>query len=1467
MTQRLTSQGYTPAGTYVGEAVGTGGTNAVADVHVLGIPGRGSRYIRVKNSALKRGFVYSAPLQFSSTAPHTAVLPVVADGKTSNAILEDTSGIEVRRDFWTYGVDNNTIVINDQIFDSTESYFLSYQSASFDIGDPIPTNDIRSIDAVGSQIDQDSYKRNVDYFVDTVITPPESALDTDGNVIQHTNATASFSDVTKTGSGTGVASISNSALYLHKYSRAYSLEVVSVVGTVITFEWTSTPISSGNDSAPANPLVAGLLAPSFSIDTTLPQTLTVDLEFGVRVDFTSGTYVIADAFAFDVYGPSLIEVESALTNTNQFASSSVVVPSVDNSGTGSVAVDAEGYALSENTNVVLEVTNVDAGVVVATVPSGTLTFGTVNPADGETITIDNGVNGSGNVAKTFEFDANGVVTAGNILVALGSNAAVASTGTITFSGSVVDSPLDGDTVTISDGSRTVVFEFDIDGSLVNAGAVRVIIDTTSGSQSRNTAANLVTAINASSLAISAVDVSTANANIGKLNLTHAVAGSIGNNGIVSSTSRIIAIGMNGGSNATSNVISTRNALIASINNANPRLGVVAYVDESDAGTVRLVHGARFVFSANPAPADTVTVISGSATQTYAFVASAPGANDILIGISTSATMDNIVAKLNASALNCIAVASVAGLNTVTVASKIARNVVLSESSTAITTVVTVIDNTSALGNGNKTIVSTASNLLVSGLSGGVDAQDSPDIVTFAYGTSGDAFASGLVSVAEGYNEGKFIALYGGARIKLSKAIATKSEGSITLNALPENNDTVVINDGVSVVTLTFKTVAALATDVAIVSGNISATTSNLLSAIASQGLFVDATKVGTSTVALVHKRTGSTYNNAITFTGSALTVIGFAGGASNYVAGDKFAFTLLAPRKYSTALDDRTVTMTVATVGISSPEVTDPGYVILSYSSNTPEGGFGEIEAKTSENGYFTLPGQIRLVLRNTHASISTINANLNRFVENDRLSFQHVNNGRIFWTLNKKATETKEAGDVLLDRNGSVTGKASTFYIVLKSKPFAGTLVVTNAGVAYTGWTLIAGTNIVSLNVRSASEVVAMKLAYTHRGAEPALGSSYFITANYLRPIEFYNSPRVFFEREDALEFLAPITADNDLAIGVNIAFDQEIKPKAIAIIQIRDADEDGVFSPDDIDTALAHTAGVTYITELVPLRLSNYLDKFLAFNVQGNDPFEKRDHMLGYGAPIGTKVGSELDEGTLVFTARRSLQVYGKSPAHGRRFMVATTKGRKKTTLSDGTVINPWLDGSFFALAVAAKIAGQADNGTTILNTNILGFNEVEVFNDTANRILGAASIIYFENEGNNVYKIKEDVTVDDTAPHFHEILATRTKIDATRTVRRECDKQLIGFVPPTRAAGVSTIRAKIVGILQGMVANGTIAPYQDDDGNARPINKTDVTVIRDENDPQLYHFTYVIFTKSAVKKLFGLYSVNENVFTPQA
>lgn len=585
-----------------------------------------------------------------------------------------------------------------------------------------------------------------------------------------------------------------------------------------------------------------------------------------------------------------------------------------------------------------------------------------------------------------------------------------------------------------------------------------------------------------------------------------------------------------------------------------------------------------------------------------------------------------------------------------------------------------------------------------------------------------------------------------------------------------------------------------------------------------------------------------------------------------FVAGDTYKFLALAPRTFSTALDDRNTRFTVGTVGKTS----DYGYMQIAYTSDTYEGGWGTVEANAASGYTFSLPGGLKIAARNVNAVASTVGLNESSHAVGDKWDVAFASNDRVFWNLDKRVDENLSSASLLLDRNGTVTGTAGTYYIVLKHdvSGYEGTISVVLNGTLLTNptsWDLV-GTDVITLpGVAAVSDVTSLVVSYTYAGSEPALGSTYYVSGDYLRPASDYNTPKLFYSRKTAQAFVAPFTVDNNLAIAIDLIYKQNFTPPALAVIMVRDSDDDGVFNTKDITAALEGAAGVGYIKDLVPVALPQFLDQFLSFNVAANDPFAKREQFLYYGAAAGTPVGDELTPGSLVFTSVKTMQVTGGTlaGAHGTRIMVSPTQGRVTAVLDDGTTVKPIVDGSFAAAALAAMVCGQPNNSTSMLKQKINGFAALQTYNDTVNRILGAANVIWFTDQGANVFQVEEDVTVDTYASHYHEILAMRMKQEATRYIRKNMDSSLIGYVPDTKSAGVSFITITLLKLLGNLVADGTIAPYQDADGNPRAVNSSDISVFVDDEDPELYHFTYTIYTRSTIKRLFGLYSVNENVF----
>lgn len=1445
-TTLQTNRPYVLPGTYIGEDIQPGSVSVAPETRVPAFMGKGSAYRLVKNSALVRGYIYDAPLAFSLSSPWTASLPTVATGNKDTAVLVDSTGIEVLKDQWHFNADKTGVIVSDAAYNPASVYSLSYQGADVNVPDAIPEADLRLLTAIGSQLEQSQFKRNVDFFIDVATEAPAAAVDANGDVIKHTNATFGFSPVVAVPSSkTGVVTLDPYATFEHAYSRTYVLTVASVSnsGNDVVFSWTATPVSAGNASLPAVPLAPSIPAPTVAINLTNAQTLTATLELGVRVNFaaSNGAYAVGDTYTVTAYGPSLIENSSAQLNTNQFPEATPVSKALDNTGAGSLTADGSLFSGASNLAFKAQITAVDSGATSGTLPTGSVTFSQA-PADGATIKITNGRATFAKVETVLEFDSNSIqTTPGSTLVVEPMSTAVAATGSVTLTGTATDVPVDGSTVTLTDGVRTVVFEFDSDSVLSNPGATRVIVGTTAGSESAETAANLATAIAGSTLRITPTDVSASNGGVGKVNLVNQVPGTVGNATIVVSGSGVTATGMSGGVNSVANLTGTIANFVTAVNAAD--MGIVAVLDSSDPLKVNLRHGQKLYLSTNPTAGTEVSVLVGNVSKTFTFVTTAAAATDIAIAASASLTAAN-AASVFASQLPVV---TYAAPYSVTLAPSTDRNIAVT-SSLGVST--TVIDDPDALNNGNVSITGTGViNAQVSGFSGGADASVSPDRVTLAWGTAGDEFVSGTAVLEDGVVS----TLFRGVSVRLSTTAATPALGAINLTSNPADGAVVTIPDGILPGGVTFEfdnnsASGASHTRVAI-GATAAASAANLAAAIATSGLQLTAVVVG-ATISLTHKKNGpgpgGVYNSPITATGAGIVVIGLAGGRSNYAVGDTFTFTAKAARQISLALDDRTTNLTVTQVG----SLTDPTFVGFAYEANTPEGSFGESGA--SGLGYVNLPGQIQLAVRN-----------LNRFAVGDRFSVVHVNNGRIFWSLNAKASQTFSPSDVHVDRNGSVTGKYGALYVTLANVPLAGTLSATLGGTPFTAFTQLANSTILVLAVADASVLAAgLAVAYTFQGNEPSIGSTYYISGQYKRSKGYYNTPFLFYDRDAALAFLAPVTADNDLAIAVNLAFDQNQPPLAVSIIQVQDADEDGAFSDADIDAALAGAKDVSYITDLAPLRLQKYLSKFLAFNVVASDPFEKRAFEFYYGAAAGTPIGDTDTIGSLVATAKTTLQVYGPSYAHGTRVMVAPRVAKKTITLSDNTVTQVTLDGSFVAAAVAAAVAGMPTYSQTLLKTQLLGFDYVETFGNSQNLVLGAAGLIFFADAGSGVYTFEEDQTVDTYAAEFHEILPMRQKQDVTRIVRRELDKSVIGMVPNTRGDATATIASKLMEVLNGLVNTGVLPPYQDDAGNARQINSQDVDVFVDSLDQTKYNFLYGFFTRFAIKRLFGLYVTNKSV-----
>lgn len=570
-------------------------------------------------------------------------------------------------------------------------------------------------------------------------------------------------------------------------------------------------------------------------------------------------------------------------------------------------------------------------------------------------------------------------------------------------------------------------------------------------------------------------------------------------------------------------------------------------------------------------------------------------------------------------------------------------------------------------------------------------------------------------------------------------------------------------------------------------------------------------------------------------------------GAASPLPGVVWDVKAKAARIYYTAKDSRQYTLNVGSVVTSAGVTTING----SFSTNTTEGNFGTWEASSNPSaltpdGYFMMPDNVSCVVRNAA-----------RFAALDIFKFSILNSGLLNWDLTAKVTDIRQVTDYLTDVNGAISGTAGQKYIILTNVPTDALLIRVqdyNTGEDLS-FNFVIGTPYIYF---IDNPNVPLRITYTTAGAEPQPGQTYYISCLYVRPDAFYNAPFLALRLQDGRDFAAPSTLDNDLYIANEIAWANNVP--GVYLIQPKNVDGSGLYTVTDFQPAVSSMNSYSRITDVCLINFPEGLPLVLEQNLVANDPFQRRPNLVWVGMPIGTPIGDDNTENSLVFTAKRTLQVRGDSSALGTRILVGSTRATKTILLSTGQTATVTLDGSFIALAGAALVASFNDPATDMLNTQISGFDTIEVYRAEENNILGGAQINYINSAGSGVYTWGEDLTVTNVK-NFDRVQLMTQRQFVTKVVVRNM-ASLIGVTPNSNAAAKQLIRGQLASILRGLLSRGLIAPYQNDDGTERQFDPNkDILIFQDTSDPTLFYFNYAWFSRNTIKRLFGLYALNSN------
>lgn len=386
-----------------------------------------------------------------------------------------------------------------------------------------------------------------------------------------------------------------------------------------------------------------------------------------------------------------------------------------------------------------------------------------------------------------------------------------------------------------------------------------------------------------------------------------------------------------------------------------------------------------------------------------------------------------------------------------------------------------------------------------------------------------------------------------------------------------------------------------------------------------------------------------------------------------------------------------------------------------------------------------------------------------------------------------------------------------------------------------------------------------------TGSGKNPAEGEEYFVTYKGVRPDSEFNRPILSTSFDQFIARVGSIASNNALALGGQIVFEQN--PPFVYHIQVKNTGTGAAAQDLDYITAIRGAELNPDLTDIVvlghPLAFAGgkkpAVRSALRAHVTDQSALQNKAERMGwFGMPIGTLPGDGETPGTFVYVATQELQVSADSPGRGRFVLTGPSFIRKTYRLADGTVKQFQLDGTYLAAGVASKMASFLSPSEGLLRKEIVGFDEVEELS-IGDRDFMAGNGVNLVQARAGVNVVFDPTSTDQSSAEFKELNVMAQKDNIVKRVRKATDDTLIGLVPDDLAQFVFELKSVVAVNLNSAIADGAIAPFQNDDGTNRNIDlQNDIIVSRRQSDPTSYDFRFSFFVKFLVKRLFGTFSV---------
>lgn len=383
--------------------------------------------------------------------------------------------------------------------------------------------------------------------------------------------------------------------------------------------------------------------------------------------------------------------------------------------------------------------------------------------------------------------------------------------------------------------------------------------------------------------------------------------------------------------------------------------------------------------------------------------------------------------------------------------------------------------------------------------------------------------------------------------------------------------------------------------------------------------------------------------------------------------------------------------------------------------------------------------------------------------------------------------------------------------------------------------------------------------VTYFGIGKRPVAGTQFYVTYEYTRVSDEYNTVRHFFSDSAFYNDIGMVNQNNPLSIAGLIAYKMGVQD--LYVIQVADSDGDGVYTDTDYVTALQALVDERLITDFVVLKSSSLI-RANAVDILVQEASITKSNFKRYwcGIPRDTVAGDIQTAGSIVYIAKNELQVSATSPGRGRFMLCAPANYSMVIVEETGEQVTMELDSCYQSVADVAAQMTLGNVSDSLLRVHTVGPVVELEYSDAERRYLTVNGVNVHTVSGSTVLMFDPVTTDTGGNVEYQEPNASPQKDTVSFKIIDAINENIIGLVPDDLAAFLGSVKTVVGGVLTAAIDDGDIGSYRDKSGKVRDIDyMKDIVALRDANDPTKYLLRYWFELKYVAKRVNGMYSVD--------